>query len=246
MKNEEYMELYSSLRSTEDIERLAKERGLDEELLLVIYTQKTVRKATKRFYQVKKHAKKMLYQWHKGKALLKIANERRFPPILASLIILGENGISKKQFWKYVREPDTIKDARLRKELIKVAENDLVYSPQGTKTQYERGLMGEKMLQDWLDAHEIPYETEEELRGLYPKTPDCLLTIPIEYNGHEIYWIESKASFGDMIEVNKNAKKQLVPYTDLFGDGMVVYWFGFVDEIEMPEGIYIVDKSFFK
>ena len=28
-----------------------------------------------------------------------------------------------------------------------------------------------------------------------------------------------------------------------FGEGLVVYWFGFVDEAENPEGIYITDSS---
>jgi hypothetical protein len=45
------------------------------------------------------------------------------------------------------------------------------------------------------------------------------------------------------VEINKNVRKQLEPYNELFGEGLVVYWFGFVDEIENPEGIYITDSS---
>ena len=48
-------------------------------------------------------------------------------------------------------------------------------------------------------------------------------------NGWNINWIESKATFGDRVEVNKNMKKQLEPYLELFGQGVVIYWFGFVD-----------------
>jgi hypothetical protein len=60
-------------------------------------------------------------------------------------------------------------------------------------------------------------------------------------NGWEINWIESKATFGDNVEIKKNIKKQLLPYLDLFGRGMVVYWFGFLDDFEGPDDIIITD-----
>jgi hypothetical protein len=101
-------------------------------------------------------------------------------------------------------------------------------------------------LKEWLNSHEIKYRTERDLRGEFPKTPDCLLDEPIRVNGWEINWIESKASFGDSIEVKKNIRNQLIPYNELFGSGLVVYWFGIVDDIDQPEGIMIVDSSLVK
>ena len=42
---------------------------------------------------------------------------------------------------------------------------------------------------------------------------------------------------GDDVELRKNLKRQLGPYTELFGEGAVVYWYGFVDGAESPPGI---------
>ena len=64
-------------------------------------------------------------------------------------------------------------------------------------------------------------------------------------DGMKIHWIESKASFGDDIELRKNVRRQLKPYTDLFGTGAVVYWFGFVEGIEPPEGVMLLPGTFF-
>ena len=108
--------------------------------------------------------------------------------------------------------------------------------------QYDRCGTCRKARQ-WLDAQGIGYRTEKDLRGEFPKTPDALLDKPIVVNGWKVNWIESKATFGDRVEVNRNTKKQLSPYVELFGQGLVVYWFGFVDEITMEDGIYITDSS---
>lgn len=75
------------------------------------------------------------------------------------------------------------------------------------------------------------------------KTPDSLLDKPMLYEGKKIYWIESKASFGDNIEFRFNSRKQLIPYTQIFGPGIVVYWVGCLNDLETPEGIYVTDIS---
>ena len=59
MKYEDYKELYSQLKQPSDIDFLAKKLRIDRELLLVLYTQRTVRDATRRFYIVKKDMKKI-------------------------------------------------------------------------------------------------------------------------------------------------------------------------------------------
>ena len=67
-------------------------------------------------------------------------------------------------------------------------------------------------------------------------------------NGSRKYWIESKATFGDPYEIRRHLRKQLQPYSDMFGDGAVVYWFGHVDDqkYELPEGVDIVSPTFFE
>ena len=246
MKKSEYKRLYDELNMPEDVDRLAKETSLDRELLLVLYTQKTVRLATKRFYKVKHRAKSLLKKWNEGRSFLSLSRELKFPPILTSYLILLENNISRKKFWDLVKNPESIKDSRLRKEIIEVIKRDIVYSPDGNEMQYERGKRGEKRLCDWLDKQRLRYETEEELKGQHSKTPDALLAKPLITNGMRIRWIESKASFGDEIEIHRNTKRQLRAYTELFGQGMVVYWFGFIDGVHPPKNVLVVDGSFFE
>jgi len=245
MKYEQYKELYSQLKNPSDIDALAHRMRLDRELLFVLYTQRTVRDATRRFYIVKKDMKKIVKEWRRGTPIARIARVINFPPVLLGLMLCAEIGLPRKQFWKYVRNPETCHDKRLKKELKQIADEDMIYSPKGAQMQTERGQWGEKMLQDWLDKKGLKYRTEVELRGEYTKTPDCLLEKPIQIDGVKVHWIESKASFGDEIELRKNVRRQLKPYTEMFGTGAVVYWFGFVEGIEPPEGVRLLDGSHF-
>lgn len=65
----------------------------------------------------------------------------------------------------------------------------------------------------------------------YDKTPDLKLAVPCMFRNNVIYWIESKASFGDMDSHQRYVQEQLSSYTNRFGSGVVIYWFGYLDEI---------------
>ncbi len=247
MKYSEYMELYRRLETPEDVERVAKEAGYDPELLLVIYTQRVTRDATKKFYKVKKHSNKLHWMWKQGKGFVDIAREYEFPPILTALMILEEDKVSRKQFWKYLQDLDNVEDIRLHRDLSDAAKADAIYSPEGSARQYARGRWGERKLQEWLDRHGVPYRTENQVRHQFDKTPDTVLGEPLEMNGSKITWIESKATFGDPVEVRRHIGRQLKPYTEIFGDGIVVYWFGYVEDVnlQLPEGVVIANEQFF-
>ena len=245
MKYEDYKDIYSRLKTPRDIDRLTQELGFDRELMLVMYTQRTVRDATRRFYIVKKDIKKIAKDWRKGATIFKLAKTINFPPVLLGLLLAPEIDVTRKEYWKYLRDPNTCKDKRLKKELKQLAEMDIIYSPKGSQVQTERGKWGEELLQKWLDGEGLKYRTEEDLRATHKKTPDVLLDKPITIDDMKIHWIESKASFGDEIEIKKNVRRQLKPYTEIFGNGAVVYWFGYVEGIEPPEGIILLDKGFF-
>ncbi len=248
MKLAEYQELYNKLETPEDIDFLAENFGYDKELLLVIHTQRVVRDTTKRFYRVKDQARRMAHMWRTGQSFVEIAQRLRFPPTLAALMILEQQKVPRKQFWRYITDPTKLHDPKLRRELEEVARADIVYSPEGSAKQYERGRWGEAKLFKWLDERGIEYRTEKDLRREYDKTPDTLLKTPIEWDGSKKFWIESKATFGDPVEIRRHIKKQLQPYGDMFGDGLVVYWFGFVEDVDMhpPEGVTIVDGGAFE
>lgn len=245
MNTKEYKELANKLIFPSDIGKMARDTTIGRELLLIIYTQRVTRDATRRYYQIQNRSRKLLADWKRGTTLTQLARRERFPPVLLSLILMRENGMNRKEFWKYVRDPKSAPDKRLKREILEVVREDIIYSPAGMDVQYLRGKKGEARLNEWLDRNEIEYRTEDEIRGEYKKTPDNLLKEPMEIDGQTVYWFESKANFGNAQEMRRNNKKQLIPYTEIFGPGIVVYWFGHVDDFEQPEGIKAVDAKWF-
>jgi hypothetical protein len=236
-----YQRLYEALATPEDVPRLSQAEGFDEELLFVIHTHRVTRDATRRFYVVKRQMPRLAHNWRKGTRILEIAREWRFPPVLTGQLLLQELKLPRKRIWSCFLDPANAPDERLREEIRELLAHDMIYSPRGMELQRERGRRGEARLYSWLEKHGITYRTEVDLRGKYAKTPDALLDRPIVFFGQKLQWIESKANFGDDVELGKNLKRQLAPYTELFGEGAVVYWYGFVDGAASPPGILLWD-----
>ena len=246
MDRQTYQRLYDALVTYDDVHRIAHAEHRDEELLFVIHTHRVTRDATRRFYVVKRQVPHLGHQWKRGRSILDIAREWKFPPVLMGQLMLGELGIPRKKVWQTFLRPETAPDSRLRREVHDLLAADMIYSPRGMELQRERGRRGEERLQRWLEKHGIGYRTEKDLRGKYAKTPDALLDEPIVFYGQKLKWIESKANFGDDVELRKNLKRQLGPYTQLFGEGAVVYWYGYVDGAVSPDGILLWDGETFE
>jgi CDAN1-interacting nuclease 1 len=81
------------------------------------------------------------------------------------------------------------------------------------------------------DAGLTFYDEGDLRRDGFDKTPDLLLAIQCLYKSNVINWIESKASFGDVESHSRYLKDQLQSYTNRFGPGIVIYWFGFHEDI---------------
>jgi len=241
-----YQRLYEALVTHDDVARLARSENWEEELLMVIHTHRVTRDATRRFYVVKRQIHHLAAQWKRGRTILEIAKEWRFPPVLMGQQMLAELGIPRKKVWQVFLHPETAPDHRIRTEVDHLLAADMIYSPHGMELQRERGRKGEERLVGWLEKHGIGYRTEKDLRGKYSKTPDALLDEPIVFYGQKLKWIESKANFGDDVEMRKNLKRQLGPYTELFGEGAVVYWYGYVDGATSPDGILLWDGPTFE
>jgi hypothetical protein len=241
-----YQRLYDALVTYEDVHRIAHEEHWNEELLFVIHTHRVTRDATRRFYVVKRQVPKLVGQWKRGRSIHEIAREWKFPPVLTGQLMLGELGIPRKKVWQTFLHPETAPDARIRHEVEELLAHDMIYSPHGMELQRERGRHGEERLARWLSKHGIGFRTEKDLRGKYAKTPDALLDDPIIFFGQKLTWIESKANFGDDVELRKNLRRQLAPYTQIFGEGAVIYWYGFVDGAESPPGILLWDGETFE
>ncbi len=250
MNIDEYDSIWKQLNSHEDVERLTEE-GYDDELLLVLYTEKHVRHIKKNYYNVTARSKKILADWRNGQSFEHLAKKHRFSPILMASIILKEHGMTKREIRNALNDYNAVKDQRIRDELARAQDLDMVYSTKGYELQRTRGEEGEARIAKWLDAQELSYKTEEDLKG-QGKTVDFLLDKPIEIEVEgemkEVCWIESKGSFGDIKKLRRDYKAQLEPYTQLWGPGIVVYWFGYLEGMELwlqARDIYPVRKEWF-
>jgi len=242
----EYNKLYASLKRYEDIARIASQGKYDEETLLVIFTFKTVRAATKKYYRIKNKVPRLYKQWKGGNTVVQLARSNDFPPVLMGIFIAGEMGVSRKCYRKWLHDPGQVEDKRFRREVKSILRTDKIYTPEGAEVQAERGRVGEEKIKRWLDRRGMGYRTENDLRGEFPKTVDFLLDRPIHWRGQKVKWIESKASLGDPVEVRRNQRSQLAPYTKIFGPGMVIYHFGYVEPLPEFKDVLIEDQRFFR
>lgn len=246
MRKNTFYKIYRRLGGVRDIPRISHHFKVQEDVLYSILSQKIVRQTKKDFHVIARQSERMAREWESGKTLLKIAEEREFPPVLTASFILKQLGVSKKQYKAYLHDPGLIKNTRMRKEFEEVIGNDFIYSPQGISAQKERGNFCEEQIQSWLDDVCISYMTENDCRMAgKEKTPDFLFDCPQVIGGITVNWCESKGSFGSPYQMGYDFNNQLKHYLELFGPGMVSYWVGYVDEVSLGDEIAIVDRSFF-
>ncbi|XP_057317248.1 CDAN1-interacting nuclease 1-like isoform X1 [Hydractinia symbiolongicarpus] len=237
---------------------------VSKDTLISIYAQLNQRKIKKNF---KKHHRRdsvaRYYQQYCTASkssecegfLCRQADAVDFPPTLFARIILEEYAkrndflemgiVPKGYVSKWIKDPSQIEDKTLSQELKLCIQNDDFCGPIIENIKRETGLKYEKILHDILTAKGIPYYDEEILRKEgYDKTPDFKLVVPIVLNNYVVNWIESKASFGDEESHAGYLQNQFWSYTNRFGPGLVIYWFGFIDElnINMERGILLDDK----
>ncbi|ESN92760.1 hypothetical protein HELRODRAFT_108152 [Helobdella robusta] len=140
---------------------------------------------------------------------------------------------SKSDVNSAMRNPDLLEDEALARDVSWCATVDDFYGPVAESIKMSLGHEYETILKNKLQEHGVPYQDEYQMRSRgYDKTPDTILQIPIAVNGHIVNWIESKALFGDVPSHEKYVKEQLNCYTNRFGTGLVIYWFGYLAELK--------------
>lgn len=161
--------------------------------------------------------------------------------------IFPSENVSKNWITKCLNNPNIIEDERLRKEIEDCILADDSYSPLMEKFRNRIGVEYEFLLHERLNNLGILFLSEEETRQHgYPKTPDATLITPILVGSYPVTWIESKATFGDPESHQDYAQRQFRPYYNRHGPGLVIYWFGFVEELKeqaLKEG-YLVMHDF--
>ncbi|OIR58976.1 MAG: uncharacterized protein A8A55_0236 [Amphiamblys sp. WSBS2006] len=121
-----------------------------------------------------------------------------------------------------------------------ILSDHMVHSRIFETERRDAGIEGERMLEGELNSMGIPFYTEQYLQRIgESKTPDVLLRSPIYVNGNAVNWIESKNLFGDCSVYSEHRRSQLVPYVDLFGSGMVIYWKGYIEDLPPIDGVLV-------
>lgn len=237
-----YEQIYSALQGMDDIDKVAEQFSIPAGVLYSILNQKVVTNVKKSLSIVKNNSERHMRMWQKGTTIVQIAKKNKIPATLMAGIILTGLGISKKSFMKNI---DVLPDMRIKREVKEAMFSDHFFSPGAHEVHILKGKMGESILEKWLVKNGASFRREDDLRndGI-AKTPDFLLDEVMEIDGKEVIWIESKALFGDEKEHQHYMNKQFSDYAEIFGTGMIVYWYGFLEGIKM-DGHLIKDYNFF-
>jgi len=250
MDSDFYHYLYASLHSHTDVEKLSEKYNICRGTLSTILNQKVVEDVKKSHYRLVRKEKTIVSEWNSGKTFSELSKIYRYPSTLLSSLILQNVGYSKKEVRLFNKNPLSVENLRIRNELKESLDSDYFFSPRAHHLQEEKGKIGESIILSWLEKRCCEFVREDDLRaeGHIGKTPDFLLKKPVKIGGNEIQWIESKALFGELKEHKYYEKKQFGAYRDCYGDGLVVYWFGYENDIlkEKETGYQITDFEFFR
>jgi len=138
-----------------------------------------------------------------------------------------------------------IQDCDLAYEILLAKVKDHSYGPLAEAIKHSIGEEHEQKIKDSLNELGIPFSDEHVLRNRgYDKTPDVKLEVPVAVNGNIINWIESKALFGDFESHEGYLKDQFWSYWNRFGPGLVIYWFGYIKQLDnnTEAGILLSDR----
>ncbi|XP_028981539.1 protein C15orf41 homolog isoform X2 [Esox lucius] len=158
-----------------------------------------------------------------------------------------EGGAASKQvLTSMLREPSLISDQTLANNVYQCTINDCCYGPLVDCIKHAIGQEAEVLLRYKLKERNLSFLDENQLRAKgYDKTPDIILEVPIVVEGHIVHWIESKASFGDDHSHRTYLNEQFWSYWNRFGPGLVIYWHGFIGELDCQRDRGILLKDCF-
>jgi len=138
----------------------------------------------------------------------------------------------KQRVKELMKDVSKIEEESLREQVREAIREDAFYSTLLEKVKEREGLEYEFKLKQKLENITLQFLSEPSLRQLgFSKTPDFKLVVPIMIEGKVINWIESKASFGDFSTHSHFLSSQFWSYYDRFGPGLIIYWFGFIQQL---------------
>lgn len=171
-------------------------------------------------------------EYHR-KGIKAISKKYNFPPLALIRKIIKQKGES----------------THYDKTNYKIALKSDVTSPILLKYSKQLSITYENKIIDLLKKYKVNFKTETDLINeqikLYGKpkwTVDILFTNTEVYiNGKRIYWIEIKSyMLTDNAVLLPKTKKQLLKYKNVWGDGAVIYKYGYTIDLNI-DGVLVLD-----
>ncbi|KAA8499679.1 hypothetical protein FVE85_7264 [Porphyridium purpureum] len=203
------------------------------------------------------------------RSVLEVARIASTSPCTLVRRVLEGRGWSKREITDAFKDPERVlqRFPYIHGPLLTALEHDDIYAPAGDRLRRALGIEYEIRLQQHLENLGARFETEDDLRlrGEF-KTPDALLHVPIAVQvktrtrvGNAattpfeeqseirlVTWIDSKAKFGDHDSLKQDYVSSIASYVGRFGPGLVLYWFGFVEDANVPmlsdRGVLVMDE----
>jgi len=162
---------------------------------------------------------------------------KKDPDASAEAVIAAANELEKLQ---------TISKVVLK--LLDVNTTDSLFGPRGNALLHYEGQVSEERIEKFLIDQQVSYFNENQQKEMgCDKTPDFLLQVPViaKFDQDQkdpavpaiepmvICWIESKCMFGDRETVVKHYHEQLEAYYQRYGPGLIIYFRGFVEEVDL-------------
>jgi len=272
MKAAEYEELREALlhKDTKVLDAVrSKYTWVQYDTLMAIRSQERSRHVRLQHpkFRARQRIQEYIARYTLGEDILDISKDFDIPPCLLVRFLLEHMvGLQKHQITSCLRDPTSLPDSptnfkvpvgckdasnvfnpvsktRLCADVYRCIDNDPVSSPNVEMIRRVTGLEYEMLLREHLQSLGIVYQSEDDLRAAgFSKTPDVKLVAPIGVCGRMVNWIDSKASFGDEHSHKMQASDQFQSYVNRYGPGMVIYWFGFIDELNDHPDVLLMDR----
>ncbi len=231
-----------ALSNPNDYHSYLLEHDINYDSFISLRNQLIVRKLKTESKLMESKMKRIITRINRGDSLHFISKELSFSSYKLAKLFLEYYFQKSFPIQLFLENPSMISNEILREDLLNCISKDSVCSLEHSLLSECCGREYEDILIDKLHNLCLCFETEQELRNKgRSKTPDVLFLIPMAIttpyyeSGQEnefvlVNWIDSKALFAD-VETLEEHLTQFRAYSNRYGHGLVIYWFGFEEGV---------------
>ncbi|KAK9794953.1 hypothetical protein WJX73_001049 [Symbiochloris irregularis] len=236
---------------------LEKQYGVSQSSLGCIFAGVVQQRVRQSHHLLKEGIGSICARYWAGEDILELSWATNTPPclLLRRLLERPPWSFGRQAIAEVLREPKLLARhitaanselaLRLQADVRLAAECDLVFSPQADALRQAAGASHEERLNEDLQLLGLSFWAEKDLREQgFVKTPDVKLQVPFAVRSHIVNWIDSKATFGSDYTHLTQCHGQYQQYVNRYGPGMIIYWFGFVDELLQRRSLLLRGSSF--